>query len=186
MSHSPHHGSHRDASNPEACGSRVRASRDHQAETSGQAATTTHTLDRHHATYPPGPGQTRIGPSDPRPASAPGTLLACPTSAPSPADVAISGRPDDALARHGAPTPLTAAPSGGRATSRSAGRAAVTGTSSAHTRRGARNSARDHDGPVHKDIAGLRRGPATIPTRPEVPPRRPVRATLHCEEPRCR
>lgn len=113
MSHSAHHGSHRDASNPEACGSRVRASRDHQAETSGQAATTTHTLDRHHATYPPGRGQTWIGPSDLRPASVPGTLLTCPTGSPSPADVATSGRPDDTLARHGAATPLTAAPSGG-------------------------------------------------------------------------
>jgi hypothetical protein len=140
MSYTAHHGSHRDAGSPGARGSGVRAGRDPQAATSGQAATSTHPPDRHRAAYPPGPGQTRVGRSDIRPASAPGTLLACQTSAPSPADIATRDRPHDALAWHRAPTPLTTAPSGGRATTRLAGTATVAGTSSARTRHGARNS----------------------------------------------
>jgi hypothetical protein len=75
-----------------------------------------------------------------RPGVAPRILLACPRSSPSPADVATTGRPDDALDRHRAPTPLTVAPSGGRATTRSAGTATVARTSSTPTRHGARNS----------------------------------------------
>jgi hypothetical protein len=59
MSYSAHHRSHRDACSPEARGSGVRAGRDPQAATSGQAATTTHTPDHHRAAYPPEPGQTR-------------------------------------------------------------------------------------------------------------------------------
>jgi hypothetical protein len=140
MSHTAHHGSHRDAGSPGARGSGVWAGRDPQAATGGQAATSTHTPDRHRAAYPPGSGQTRISPPDLRPAWAPGALLACPTSSPSPADVATRGRPDDALAWHRAPTPLTAAPSGGCATTRSAGTAAVAGTSRAQTGHGAGNS----------------------------------------------
>jgi hypothetical protein len=140
MSHTAHHGSHRDACNPGACGSGVWASRDPQAATSGQAATPTHTSDRHHAGYPSGFGRTPSNPPGIRPASVPGALLTCPKTSPSPADVATTGRPDDALDRHRAPTPLTVAPSGGRATTRSAGTATVARTSSTPTRHGARNS----------------------------------------------
>jgi hypothetical protein len=43
MSYTAHHRSHHGAGSPEACGSGVWASRDPQAGTSGQAATTTHT-----------------------------------------------------------------------------------------------------------------------------------------------
>ena len=140
MSYTAHHRSHHGACSPEARGSGVRASRDPQAATSGQAATTTHTPDRYRAAYPPEPGQTRIGPPGIRPTLAPGTLLACPTSPPSPMDVATRGRANDALAWHRASTPATATPSGGRATTWSAGTAAVALTSRAHTGHGARNS----------------------------------------------
>jgi hypothetical protein len=116
MSYTAHHRSHHDACSLEARGSGVRASRDPQAATSGQATTTTHTPDHHRGAYPPEPGQTRIGPPDLRPALALRTLLACPTSSPSPADVATRGRANDALAWHRAYTPPTATPSGGRAT----------------------------------------------------------------------
>jgi hypothetical protein len=140
MSYTAHHGSHRDACSPGACGSGVWASRDPQAATNGQAATPTHTPDRHHAGYPSGSGPTPSNLCGTRPGVTPRILLACPRSSPSPADVATTGRPDDALDRHRAPTPLTAAPSGGRATTRSAGTATVARTSSTPTRHGARNS----------------------------------------------
>jgi hypothetical protein len=48
MSYTAHHRSHHGACSPEACGGGVWASRDPQAVTSGQAATATHTPDRHH------------------------------------------------------------------------------------------------------------------------------------------
>ncbi len=83
MSYSGHHRSQDDACSPKARGSGVRASRDTRAAISGQATTSTHTPDRHLAAYPPGPGQTSIGPPGIRPASAPGTLLVCLTSSPS-------------------------------------------------------------------------------------------------------
>jgi hypothetical protein len=50
MSYTAHHRSHHGAGSPEACGSGVWASRDPQAATSGQAATTTHTPVRQFAT----------------------------------------------------------------------------------------------------------------------------------------
>lgn len=140
MSYTAHHGSHRDACSPGACGSGVWASRDPQAATNGRVATPTHTPDRHHAGYPSGLGRTRSNPPGIRPASVPGALLTGPKTSPSPADVATTGRPDDALDRHRAPTPLTVAPLGGCATTRSAGTATVARTSSTPTRHGARNS----------------------------------------------
>ena len=139
MSYTAHHGSHRNACSPGACGSGVWASRDPQAATNGQAATPTHTPDRHHAGYPSGSGPTPSNLRGTRPGVTPRILLARPRSSPSPA-VATTGRPDDALDRHRAPTPLTSAPSGGRATTRSAGTATVARTSSTSTRHGARNS----------------------------------------------
>jgi hypothetical protein len=140
MSYTAHHRSHHDACSPGARGSGVRASRDPQAATSGQAATTTHTPDRYRAAYPPEPGQTRISPPDLRPALAVGTLLACPTNSPSPVDLATRGRANDALAWHRAYAPRTATPSGGRPGTWSAGTAAVAGSSRAHTEHGARNT----------------------------------------------
>jgi hypothetical protein len=140
MSYSGHHRSQDDACSPNARGSGVRASRDTRAAISGQATTSTHTPDRHHAACPPEPGQTPIGPPGIRPALAPGTLLVCLTSSPSPAEVATRGETDDAQAWHHAPTPLTAARSGGCAITRSAGAAAVARTSSAHKGHDACNS----------------------------------------------
>jgi hypothetical protein len=140
MSYTAHHGSHRDACSLGACGSGVWASRDPQASTNGQAATSTHTPNRHYAGYPSGSGPTPSNLRGTRLGVTPRILLACPRNSPSPADVATTGRPDDALDRHRAPTPLTAAPSGGRATIRSAGTATVARTSSTPTRHGARNS----------------------------------------------
>ena len=93
MSYTAHHRSHHDAYSPEARGSGVRASRDPQAATSGQATTTTHTPDHHRGAYPPEPGQTRISPPRIRPALALRTLLACPTSSPSPVDLATGAGP---------------------------------------------------------------------------------------------
>jgi hypothetical protein len=175
MSYTAHHRSHHDACSLEARGSGVRASRDPQAATSGQAATTTHTPDRYRAAYPPEPGQTRISPPDLRPALALRTLLACPTSSPSPVDLATGGRANDALAWHRAYTPPTATPSGGRPGTWSAGTATVAGSSRAHTEHGARNSL---PGPPRTNPQGARRG-LRPPTRPEIPPRRPTSATLH-------
>jgi hypothetical protein len=140
MSYTAHHRSHHGACSPEACGSGVWASRDPQAATSGQAATPTHTSDRHHEGYPSGLGRTRSNPPGIRPALAPRILLACPRSSPSPTDAATTGQPDDAQAWCPAPTPSTAAPSGGRATTRSAGTAPVARTSSTPARHGTRNS----------------------------------------------
>ena len=140
MSYTAHHRSHHGACSPEACGSGVWASRDPQAATSGQAATPTHTSDRHHAGYPSGLGRTLSNPPGIRPALAPRILLARPRSSPSPADAATTGRPDDAQACHPASTPLTAARSGGRATTWSAGTAAVAGTNSTLTRYDTRNN----------------------------------------------
>jgi hypothetical protein len=139
MSYSGHHRSQDDACSPKARGSGVRGQSRHPAAISGQATTSTHTPDRHVAAYPPGPGQTPIGPPGIRPALAPGTLLVCLTSSPA-AEVATRGETDDAQAWRHAPTPLTAARSGGCAMTRSAGAAAVARTSSAHTGQGACNS----------------------------------------------
>jgi hypothetical protein len=138
MSYLALHRSHHGACSPEACGSLVWACRDPQAATNGQAATNAHTPDRYRAAYPPELGQTRVGPPGTRPALALGTLLGCPTNPPSPVDVATRGRANDALAWHRAGTPLTATPSGGRATTWSVGTAVVAGTRRAHTGHGAR------------------------------------------------
>jgi hypothetical protein len=140
MSYSGHHRSQGDARSPEARGSGVRASRDPRAAASGRATTSTHTPDRHHAACLPGPGQTPTTLPDIRPALASGTLLVCLTSSPSPAEVTTRVRPDNAQAWRHAPTPLTPARSGGCATTRLAGTAAVARTSSAHTGHGACNS----------------------------------------------
>jgi hypothetical protein len=139
MSYSGHHRSQDDACSPKARGSGVRASRDTRAAISGQAATSTHTPDYYRAVYPPEPGQTPIGPPGIRPALAPGTLLVCLTSSPS-AEVATRVRPDHTQAWRHAPTPLTAARSGGCATTHLAGTAGVARTSSAHTGQGACSS----------------------------------------------
>jgi hypothetical protein len=140
MSYSGHHRSQDDACSPKARGSGVRASRDTRAATSGQATTSTHTPDRQHAACLPGPGQTPTSLPGIRPALAPGTLLVCLTNSPSPAAVATRVRPDNAHAWRHAPTPLTAARSGGCATTHLAGTAAVARTSSAHTGQGPCNS----------------------------------------------
>ena len=140
MSYTPHHRPHHGACSPEARGSGVWASRDPQAATSGQAATTAPTPDRHHAGSPTGPGRTRNNPPGVRPGVAPRTLLACPRSSPSPVDAATMGRPDDAQIWRPAPRPSTAARSGGRAVTCWAGTAAVAGTNSPRPRHDARNS----------------------------------------------
>jgi len=98
MSYTPHHRPHHGACSPEARGSGVWASRDPQAATSGQAATTAPTPDRHHAGSPTGPGRTQNNPPGVRPGVAPRTLPARPRSSPSPVDAATMGRPDDAQA----------------------------------------------------------------------------------------
>jgi hypothetical protein len=154
MSYTAHHRSHHGACSPEARGSGVWASRDPQAATSGQAATTAHTPDRHHAGYPTGPGRTRttllvFGLAWPRE-----LLLACPRSSPSPVDAATMGRPDDAQTWRPAPRPSTAARSGGRAMTWRAGTAAVAGTNSPRPDTTPATAFRDRDGPVHKDTAG--------------------------------
>jgi hypothetical protein len=154
MSYTAHHRSHHGASSPEARGSGVWASRDPQAATSGQAATTAHTPDRHHAGYPTGPGRTRNNPPGGRPGVAPRILLACPRSSPSPVDAATMGRPDDAQTWRPAPRPSTAARSGGRAVTWWAGTAAVAGTNSPRPDTTPATAFRDRDGPVHKDTAG--------------------------------
>jgi hypothetical protein len=64
MSYTAHHGSHRDACSPEACGSGVWASRDPQAATSGQAATTTHTPGRQPATTHANQTESKFASSD--------------------------------------------------------------------------------------------------------------------------
>lgn len=153
MSYTAHHRSYHGACGPEARGSGVWASRDPRAATSGQAATPTHTPDRHHAGYPSGSGPTPSNLRGIRPGVTPRILLACPRSSSSPADAATS-RPDDAQAWRPAPTPLTAARSGGRATTWSPGQPPWRGPTAHPPDTTLATAFRDRDGPVDNDTAG--------------------------------